>query len=116
MLFPCFTTNNDETLSPLREAMEMNRSVTELKLDGFSSKETVDPNTDPHLFLIQYYLYRNRCGLHHLRTDEKHKVLPLAFARVLTVPDDEEHSVGLPHRQQVVFDFIRTVPNLFMHH
>ena len=116
VLLPRCSVGDDDSFSPLRDAMEVNGSITEVKVGWFSSKEMADPNTHPREFLIQCYLYRNRCGLHDLRTEDKHKVLPFAFARMLTVPDDEEHCVGLPHRQQVLFDFIRTIPNLFKEH
>ena len=99
-----------------REAMQVNRSITALSVCQFSSERTVvDPNRRPQWFLIQCHVCRNRCRLHELQAEDKHRVLPLAFARMLTVRD-EGREMDLRVQQQVVFDFICTIPDVFREH
>ena len=111
---------NDNTLIDLADAMEANKSISELQVGRVVVDTTTNLLSSPNKYRIRCQCRRNQIQVHTLRKPENLSLLPLALARLLPLddrPTDDEERRIIEARQLVgrtiVFEMLQDIPALF---
>ena len=112
---------HDNTLADLADAMEANHSISEVKLEYFERfHKTSTLLSRPNRYRIRCQCRRNGIQVYTLRKAENLSLLPLVFARLLSLDDrpaDYRERRKIEARQLVdrtiAFEMLKDIPALF---
>ena len=111
---------NDNTLIDLADAMEANKSISELQVGRVVVDTTTNLLSSPNKYRIRCQCRRNEIQVETLRKNENLNMLPLVFARLLLSddrPEDDEERQKIDARQLVdrtiAFEMLKDIPVLF---